>query len=49
MREINGRFVTAKKWANMLGFRASYEGKPESGPLAPVKITLPVLRTCTAS
>jgi hypothetical protein len=35
LRVINGRIVTAKKWANMLGFRASYEGKPESGPLAP--------------
>ena len=34
-RDQTARIVTAKKWANMLGFRASYEGKPESGPLAP--------------
>jgi uncharacterized protein len=41
LREPNGRIVTAKKWANMLGFRSSYEGAPEPGQLAPVKITLP--------
>jgi uncharacterized protein len=41
LRETNGRIVTAKKWANMLGFRASYESMPEPGELAPVKITLP--------
>jgi uncharacterized protein YcbX len=41
LREINGRIVTGKKWANMLGFRASYEGRPEPAQLAPVKITLP--------
>ncbi len=41
LRESNGRIVTAKKWANMLGFRASYEGTPQTGELAPVKITLP--------
>ena len=41
LRELNGRIVTAKKWANMLGFRASYESTPESGQLAPMKITLP--------
>lgn len=41
LREINGRIVTAKKWANMLGFRASYEGTPAPSQLAPVKITLP--------
>jgi uncharacterized protein YcbX len=41
LREINGRIVTAKKWANMLGFRASYEGTPEPEQLAPMKITLP--------
>ncbi|MBV8452286.1 MAG: MOSC domain-containing protein [Deltaproteobacteria bacterium] len=41
LRELNGRIVTAKKWANMLGFRASYEGTPEPGQLVPVKITLP--------
>jgi uncharacterized protein YcbX len=41
LREANGRIVTAKKWANMLGFRAAYEATPDSGQLAPVKITLP--------
>jgi uncharacterized protein len=41
LRELNGRIVTAKKWANMLGFCASYDGLPEPDQLAPVKITLP--------
>jgi uncharacterized protein YcbX len=41
LRESNGRIVSAKKWANMLGFRASYEGRPEPERLAPVKIVLP--------
>jgi len=41
LRETNGRIVTAKKWPNMLGFRAKYEGTPEPEQLAPVKITLP--------
>jgi MOSC domain-containing protein len=41
LRETSGRIVTAKKWANMLGFRAAYEGTPEPERLAPVKITLP--------
>src|SRR5215472_5518400 len=41
LRELNGRIVTAKKWANMLGFSASYDSTPEPGQLAPVKITLP--------
>jgi uncharacterized protein YcbX len=41
LREANGRIVTAKKWANMLGFHAAYEGTPEAERLPPVKITLP--------
>jgi uncharacterized protein YcbX len=41
LREANGRIVTAKKWANMLGFRSAYEGTPEPQQLAPVIITLP--------
>ena len=41
LRERNGRVVTAKKWANMLGFRAAYEVAPEGGEAAVVKITLP--------
>ena len=41
LRERNGRIVTAKKWANMLGFRAAYESTPEPGQPAAVKIALP--------
>jgi uncharacterized protein len=41
LREANGRIVTAKKWANMLGFHAAYEGTPELEQLPPVRITLP--------
>jgi uncharacterized protein len=41
LRERNGRIVTAKKWADMLRFCASYEGTPEPERLAPTKITLP--------
>ncbi len=41
LREANGRIVTAKKWADMLGFEASYEGTPTSEALPPVKIMLP--------
>jgi uncharacterized protein YcbX len=41
LREANRRVVSAKKWANMLGFSAAYEGTPAPEQLAPVKITLP--------
>jgi uncharacterized protein len=41
LRELNGRIVTAKKWANMLGFRAAYDNPPKPDQLASVKITLP--------
>ena len=41
LRESNGRIVTAKKWGNMLGFRASYDKTPQPDRLAPVKIMLP--------
>jgi uncharacterized protein len=41
LREANGRIVTAKKWANMLGFRAAFEGVPEPDRPVPVMITLP--------
>lgn len=42
LREVvNGRVVTAKKWANMFGFHAGYESAPQAGELAPVRITLP--------
>jgi uncharacterized protein len=48
IRETNGRIVTAKKWANMLGFRAAYQDTPETGQLGPVIITLPDGTTVTA-
>jgi hypothetical protein len=41
LREANGRIISAKKWANMLGFRAAYDGTHKPEQLAPVKITLP--------
>ena len=41
LREANGRIVSAKKWANMLEFRASYESSPHDGEIAPVRITFP--------
>jgi uncharacterized protein YcbX len=41
LRERNGRIVTGKKWANMLGFRATYEETPDPERLAQVRITLP--------
>lgn len=41
LREANGRIVSAKKWANMFGFTASYESEPQPGSLAPLRITLP--------
>jgi uncharacterized protein YcbX len=37
----NKRIATAKKFAGLLKFHAKYEGTPEAGNLAPVKITLP--------
>lgn len=48
LRETNGRIVTAKKWANMLGFSAAYERTPEPEQLPPVKITLPDGRSVPA-
>jgi len=41
LREQNGRIVTAKKWANLLDFSASYDFAPKTGALAPVSIVLP--------
>ena len=41
LREANGRIVTAKKWANMFEFHASYDSPPKPGALAPVRIELP--------
>jgi uncharacterized protein YcbX len=44
----NGRVVTAKKWANMLAFHASYDVQPTSDTLAPLHITLPDGRAISA-
>jgi uncharacterized protein len=41
VREASGRIATAKKWATMLGFRASYDSPPRMGELAPVTIAFP--------
>jgi len=41
VRETSGRIATAKKWAAMLGFRASYDSPPRADELAPVTIVFP--------
>lgn len=41
VREASGRIATAKKWANMLALRASYDSPPKAGDLTPVTIILP--------
>jgi uncharacterized protein YcbX len=41
VREASGGIATAKKWAKMLGFRASYDSPPTPGALAPVTIAFP--------
>ena len=41
IREASGRIATAKKWAAMLGFRASYDSPPRAEELAPVTIAFP--------
>jgi uncharacterized protein YcbX len=41
LRENNGRIATAKKWANLLGFRAAYTRPPTAGDSGAIKITLP--------
>ena len=46
--EANGRVMTAKKWANLFEFSASYDALPKSGELAPLRITLPDGRTIHA-
>jgi len=48
LREVSGRVVTAKKWANMLGCCARYDAPPTSEALAPLCITLPDSRTIHA-
>lgn len=40
VRESSGGIATAKKWANMLGLRSSYDSPPAPGALAPVTIVL---------
>jgi uncharacterized protein YcbX len=49
LREANGRVVSAKKWANMLEFRARYESSPHAGETAPVRITFPDGRSIHAA
>ncbi|HZO82261.1 MAG TPA: MOSC N-terminal beta barrel domain-containing protein [Candidatus Binataceae bacterium] len=41
LREASGGITTAKKWPNMLGFRAGYDSAPAPGALAPVTIVFP--------
>jgi MOSC domain-containing protein len=41
VRETSGGIATAKKWAAMLGFRASYDSPPRADELAPVTIVFP--------
>src|SRR5216683_6163552 len=41
LREGNDRIATAKKWPNLLDFRAAYDAPPAPDKLAPVTITLP--------
>jgi uncharacterized protein YcbX len=41
LRERNGRIVSAKKWANLLDFRASYDASPKPEMLAPITIAVP--------
>jgi uncharacterized protein YcbX len=41
VREASGRIATAKKWATMFGFRASYDSPPRPGELAPVTVVFP--------
>jgi MOSC domain-containing protein len=49
LRETNGRVTSAKKWANMLDFRASYDNPPRPEELAPPRIVLPDGRSIHAS
>jgi uncharacterized protein YcbX len=44
----NGRVVTAKKWASMFEFRASYDAQPTADVLAPLRIILPDSRVIFA-
>jgi hypothetical protein len=48
LREANGRIVTAKKWANLLEFRACYDESPTPGALGQLSIILPDGRTIQA-
>jgi uncharacterized protein YcbX len=41
VREASGRIATAKKFATMLGFRASYDSTPRADSLATVTIAFP--------
>jgi uncharacterized protein len=49
LREVaNGRIASAKKFAELLNFRASFESPPHEGPVPRVKIQLPGGRTIHA-
>lgn len=49
LRDVdNKRVASAKKFANLLTFRAKFEGQPVLGNLPPVQITLPGGRTIHA-
>jgi hypothetical protein len=49
LREANGRITSAKKWANMLEFRAIYDQTPRPEELAVPRIVLPDGRSIHAS
>lgn len=49
LHEANDRVVTAKKWANMLQFRAAYDSPPTPDGFAPVRIVLPDGRSIHAA
>lgn len=49
IREASGRIATAKKYANLLDFRAAYESTPKPDSPAPVRITFPDGRSLHAA
>lgn len=49
IREASGRIATAKKFANLLAFRAAYESSPQPDSPAPVRITMPDGRSLHAA
>jgi uncharacterized protein len=49
LRETNGRIVSAKKWANMFDFHASYDVEPRPEELPSPRIVLPDGRSIHAA